>query len=178
MNLRFPDGTSYEGAAILEAKKRELGKHRIREIRIPQLRKISNNAKYPLLLLYDREPIASLLDENHPFARASGGWLRPTHGVRAAVVPLTAALASGRKDIWLYRFATSFAQQIATRYFNGLDLDPSPDVVAAVKGAATRLGVPAYVLAVTVLHGDIDGASPDIPPPDVNRDNLTPFGQS
>lgn len=189
LNFTFRDGTSLEGVAFYESKKREWNSQRLASIRKGQLRRIHNNLWNARLLVYDREPILSAAfeaedqDWHDAFVERvllDDGDLVLAHPTRspmalpftnAGVIPLGLVLATGRHDTSLYKYALPLSYQLCFRNLQGLDLDHDPDVIRATMGQSQTYGVPRTTLVISVRRGPGEG-----PPllPDVNDNTLEP----
>ncbi len=62
VNINYQDGTSINGAAFLEAKKRDWRKTTFGAMKLPQAKKILKSAPRSQYLLYDYEEITGLLN--------------------------------------------------------------------------------------------------------------------
>src|SRR5690554_4811639 len=62
VNINYRDGTSVNGAAFLEAKKRDWRKTTFGTMKLPQAKKILKNAPHSQYLLYDYEEITNFLN--------------------------------------------------------------------------------------------------------------------
>lgn len=185
----FRDGTSLEGVAFYESKKREWNSQKLASIRKGQLKRIHNNLWSARLLVYDREPILSAAFEAEgqdwydAFVERvllDDGGLVLTHPTRAPMslpftnagtIPLGPVLATGRHDTSLYKYAFPLSYQLCFRNLQGLDLDHDPEVISATMGQSRAYGVPRTTLVVSVRRGPGEGLPPV---PDINEDALEP----
>lgn len=187
-NFSFRDGTTLDGVAFYEAKKREWKSQKLAAIRKGQLGRIHNNLWNARLLVYDREPILSaafeagldrwfgsfaprvfLEDGRLVVPMQARGMPVSVPYTHAGVIPLGPVLATAKFDTSLYKYALPWSYQLCFRNFQGLDLDHDAETVKAVVGHSQKYGVPRTTLLVSVRRGPGDG----LPPlPDVNGDVL------
>lgn len=157
---RMPDGAVLEGAGFLEAKVRGRDTNKFLQVRHDQVTRLLSSSTACRLLLYDYNPVTildyqdELLSQNywHPHEPYRFQGRRTTH---APVLPLALAAALNVYDDSLYSYCHSLSYQICRRYLAMHDLDFTAPAIAAVRGFATAIGAPRYIIVV----------------------DLTPFGQ-
>ncbi len=158
VNLSFKDGTSLNGAAFLEAKKRDWRKTTFKAMNIPQLKRIIKHAPRANYLLYDYEDITNFLHgtsfyEERSYYRSP---LLSTPKTRAVCVPLNLAGATKFKDTLLYRHGTPLSIMLANRYFQGLDLEFDDRAKQIATGYLKKFGLPKYVMKIDIAEGEIE----------------------
>jgi hypothetical protein len=155
VSINYKDGTSINGAAFLEAKKRDWRKTSFGAMRVAQARKILKNAPRAQYLLYDYEDITSFLsspihtEEFSHYARMSHGFPL-TSKTRAVCVPLNLADSSDIKDTLLYRHGTPLSIMLACRYFQGLDLEFDETSKQVATGHLKKFGLPKYIIKIDI----------------------------
>jgi hypothetical protein len=165
INIFYKDGTHLEGAAFLEAKKRDRRKTSFSAMRAQQLKRILKHAPRAQYLLYDYEDITGfqaapvfMNDLRHFYLRHEiADSLVPR--TSAVCVPMDIAGATGFKDTLLYRYGTPLSMMLASRYFQGLDLDFSKEALGVASGFLAKFGHPKYVLEVTIFENGSEPSS-------------------
>ncbi|HLO86775.1 MAG TPA: hypothetical protein VK203_17480 [Nostocaceae cyanobacterium] len=175
VRIKYPDNSIIEGVTSLEAKIKHKKTRRFQEIKGRQLQTISANIKYPMLLMYDYQPIEKVHDYSF--------FPSTTKQNYAAVVPINVVYSIIR-DVkpdfhnqdknnktpvdakTIYKFSVPLAYQIIFRYFRGLDLDFDHDLVKYIKGYEFEEGnyrrvieersLPQYLLCISVDYGELE----------------------
>lgn len=158
VNINYKDGTGINGVAFLEAKKRDWRKTTFSAMKMPQAKRIVNNAPRSQYLLYDYEDIANFLhcslysQELEYFHHRRGTQIPFAPVTRAVCVPLNLAVATGNKDTLLYRHGLPLSHMLSNRYFQGLDLefDDRPKQIAT--GFLKKFGLPKYVVKIDITE--------------------------
>ncbi|MHC5741182.1 MAG: hypothetical protein ACYTXT_04600 [Nostoc sp.] len=175
IRIVYPGVLDFEGVTSLEAKKIHKNKRKFQEIKGKQLNIISSNIKYPMLLLYDNQSIQKFHDYSF--------FPSTTKQNHAVVVPIHIAesIIRGKDPDYLgqdkdqnklpidansiYKFSVPLAYQILFRYFRGLDLDFSRNLIELIKGYESEdlfnlqeRNLPQYLLQVSVSYGDSDSS--------------------
>lgn len=162
VNINYKDGTSINGAAFLEAKKRDWRKTTFGAMNIPQAKRILKNAPRSQYLLYDYEEITNFLngsmylEEISPYHHRRGMSVQFAPVTRAVCVPLNLAVATASKDTILYRHGVPLSQVLSNRYFQGLDLEFDDQAKNIATGFLTQFGLPKYVVKVDISANDRD----------------------
>jgi hypothetical protein len=168
ISARLRDGSTVEGAALIEAKLRHLKTHRFKQITVTQARQIARNVPHAMMLLYDYDEV--------PVHDAAPEFYLPFWGVfqsdrtitRAPIVPLSLVAETAKNDRSLYDFACSPSFQFAHRYFQCLDLDFSTKAISAIKGFPGKIGQPAHIMTI-----QITAAGGQLPPAaDINDEDF------
>lgn len=165
VKIKFKDNDAIEGVGFLEAKKKYIGTNTFDALKFNQLTRIKNNAPHAMLLLYDFSVIRSYfpyifqLDSAVRFSRTN-----------AVVCQIDPAINLNRNDIGLYKICYPLSYQLAHRYFRGLDLEYSPEILAQAKGYASEMGFPKYVITITISSMEEEPERPDL-----NRDLFSEF---
>lgn len=162
VNINYKDGTSINGAAFLEAKKRDWRKTTFGAMKIPQAKRILKNAPRSQYLLYDYEEITNFLNSS----LHQEELIRFYHGrelqvplapiTRAVCVPLNLAVATKSKDTILYRHSVPLSQMLSNRYFQGLDLEFDDQSKQIATGFLTKFGLPKYVVTVDISANEVE----------------------
>lgn len=158
VTISYRDGTSLEGSAFLEAKRRDWRKTTFSAMNKNQLRRILKHAPRAHYLLYDYEDItgfSNAVSFASEIRRYGGFWSGlVTERTNSICVPLNVADATGFKDTLLYRHGTPFSWMLSNRYFQGLDLEFDPTAKAISKGFLDKFGLPRFIMKVDVTeHG-------------------------
>jgi hypothetical protein len=162
VNINYKDGTSINGAAFLEAKKRDWRKTTFGAMRVKQARKILKNAPRAQYLLYDYEDITNFLhtslhiDEMRHYYSRKDLHFSLTPKTRAVCVPLNLADSLKIKDTLLYRHGTPLSFMLACRYFQGLDLEFDEASKQVATGFLKKFGLPKYVIKIDITEGDLE----------------------
>jgi hypothetical protein len=173
VKITYPGSPPFEGVTSLEAKKIHKTKRRFEEIKGKQLNKISSAVQYPMLLMYDNQPIEKIHDYSFfPSTRKAN---------HAVVVPIdiVESIINDKDPYYfdeykkskkmsidgksIYNFSVPLAYQILFRYFRGLDLDFNKDLTRYIKGyqdedLSNQLerSLPQYLLLISVSYGDAE----------------------
>lgn len=154
VNISFKDGTSLEGVAFLEAKRRDRLKTTFSAMNKRQLRRILKHAPRAQYLLYDYEDITGFADTSLFLEKIS---LFPpfrhsalAEKTRSLCVPLNVADATGFKDTLLYRHGTPLSLMFTKRYFQGLDLEFDNTAKSVATGFLDKFGLPKYILKIKI----------------------------
>lgn len=162
VNISHKDGTDLHGAAFLEAKKRDWRKTSFSAMKIPQAKRILKNAPRSQYLLYDYEEITNFLlassyqEELRHYHYRRGSQIPFSAVTRAVCVPINLALETGNKDTLLYRHGTPLSLQLASRYFNGLDLEFDEISIKVATGFLDKFGLPEYVIKIDIIENGIE----------------------
>ncbi|GAF53820.1 hypothetical protein [Psychrobacter sp. JCM 18900] len=162
VNINYKDGTDLHGVAFLEAKKRDWRKTSFSAMKIPQAKRILKNAPRSHYLLYDYEEITNFLsassyqEELKYYYYHRGSQIPFSAVTRAVCVPLDLALETGNKDTLLYRYGTPLSLQLASRYFNGLDLEFDETSKKVATGFLEKFGLPKYVIKIDIIENGIE----------------------
>jgi len=172
LSAQLRDGTQLVGAGFIEAKIRDITKHRFLQIRQKQNAHIIRNAPNAQTLLYSPADVPVF----DPAAYDAWPWffIEPPLAAkitRGPVVPISLVHATKKKDVSLYDLACSPSFQFVHRYFNCLDLEFSRDAIDAVRGFPKKLGQPNYILKIRLAP--LDHELPRMP--DVNTDAFAPI---
>ncbi|WP_185696493.1 hypothetical protein [Halomonas sp. YLB-10] len=178
VNIHYKDGEHLEGAAFLEAKRRQRRKTTFDAMRAQQLNKLLKHAPRAHYLLYDYEDITGFqsspvfFDEVRHFYRRNwpAGSVAPR--TSAVCVPLNVAKATGYKDTLLYRYATPLSVMLSCRFFQGLDLEFGSEALQVAAGFLEKFGLPSYILEVEISEA---GAEPTKKTDYVNRQRYEPM---
>ncbi|HIF5642179.1 TPA: hypothetical protein ACX3DU_004681, partial [Vibrio parahaemolyticus] len=168
VNINYRDGSSLNGSAFLEAKKRDWRKTTFGAMRIPQAKKILKNAPRAQYLLYDYEDITSFLNgslysEELDYYYCHRMDVVPHAPVtRAVCVPLNLAVATGDKDTILYRHGLPLSLMLSTRYFQGLDLEFDDTSNQVATGFLKKFGLPKFVVKIDIRDSNSDGNDSDL----------------
>lgn len=168
VNINYKDGTSINGAAFLEAKKRDWRKTTFSAMNTPQAKRILKNAPRSQYLLYDYEEITNFLngslylEEISPFYHKRRLQVSFAPVTRAVCIPLNLAVATAFKDTILYRHGVPLSQMLSTRYFQGLDLEFDDQAKQIATGFLTKFGLPKYVVKVDISTNEVDGKDQDL----------------
>lgn len=168
VNINYQDGTSINGAAFLEAKKRDWRKTTFGAMKLLQAKKILKNAPRSQYLLYDYEEITSFLngslylEELSYYYHHRGGHVPFAPVTRAVCVPLNLAVATASKDTLLYRHGVPFSQMLSNRYFQGLDLEFDDTSKKVATGFLTRFGLSKFVVKIDIVELGSDGGDNDL----------------
>lgn len=161
VNISYRDGTSLEGVAFLEAKKRDWRKTTFSAMNKTQLKRILKHAPRAHYLLYDYEDITGFSNSvsfGHEINRYRSYWPGLLTEITSSLcVPLNVAGATGFKDTLLYRHGTPLSWMLSTRYFQGLDLEFDDTAKAVATGFLNKFGLPKFVMKVEVIE---QGAEP------------------
>lgn len=156
VNISYRDGTSLEGVAFLEAKKRDWRKTTFGAMNEKQLKRILEHAPRAHYLLYDYEDITGFTNAvsfGSEVSRYGLYW----HGLvtertSSLCVPLNVADATGFKDTLLYRHGTPFSWMLSNRYFQGLDLEFDDTAKAIATGFLDKFDLPKFIMRVDVTE--------------------------
>jgi hypothetical protein len=156
VNINYKDGSSVNGVAFLEAKKRDWRKTTFSAMRVNQAKKIIRNAPRAQYLLYDYEEITNFLNgslfteemESYYYRREIALPFAPI--TRSVCVPIDLALAKGDKDTLLYRHGLPLSLVLSTRYFQGLDLEFDDKSKEVATGFLNKFGLPKFVVKVDI----------------------------
>jgi hypothetical protein len=151
VNINYQDGDRIEGAAFLEAKKRERDRTRFGAMKTGQLKRIRKHAPSSMVLLYDYEDITQFADTGAFTEGWKGLVLKPC--TCSVVVPSNTILSVQKKNTTLYKFSIPFSYQLFFRYLQGFDLEFGEQPKKIAKGYATKLGAPTYLVIVSVAYG-------------------------
>ena len=168
VNINYRDGTSINGAAFLEAKKRDWRKTTFGAMKLPQAKKILKNAPRSQYLLYDYEEITNFLsgslylEELSYYYHHRGMHVPLAPVTRAVCVPLNLAVATTSKDTLLYRHGVPFSQMLSNRYFQGLDLEFDDTSKKVATGFLKKFGLPKFVVTINISEPDVDGGDHDL----------------
>ena len=168
VNINYKDGTSINGAAFLEAKKRDWRKTTFGAMKITQAKRIIKNAPRSQYLLYDYEDITNFLNGSMYLEEITPYYYRRKIPVpfapvtRAVCVPLNLAVATASKDTILYRYGVPLSQVLSNRYFQGLDLEFDDQAKKIATGFLTKFGLPKHVVKVDISANDIDVRDKDL----------------
>jgi hypothetical protein len=158
VNISYKDGTNINGAAFLEAKKRDWRKTTFGAMRVKQARKILKNAPRAHYLLYDYEDITNFLntsihlDEMRNYYSIEDLPFSLTPRTRVVCVPLNLADSSSIKDTLLYRHGTPLSFMLAYRYFQGLDLEFDEASKQVATGFLKKFSLPKYVVKIDITE--------------------------
>lgn len=163
------EGETIEGVALLEAKKRSLGKNVFEAMRLDQLKRIQSNAPNSRLLLYDYDQIIGFEDNISALGVASNRFLRDwpyghphqTAFSHVVALPTSIALVGKMKNSRLYKFSIPFSVQLCSRYLRGYDLEYDPKAVSIVKGFADKYGGMRNLLLIGISTGEEEPSLPD-----------------
>lgn len=163
INIDYRDGTSINGVAFLEAKKRDWRKTTFGAMKLPQAKRILKNAPRSQYLLYDYEEITNFLNSNlyleelrsYHFRRGSKIPSIPV--TRAVCVPLNLAVARSSRDTSLYRYGTPLSEMLSDRYFQGLDLEFDETSKKVATGYLEKFGLPKIVMKIDIVELSTDG---------------------
>lgn len=156
IDIKYEDGSSLQGGAVLEAKKKEQGTIRFDAIKEDQQTAIQGKAPHAMMLLYDYEQITKFGESS----LMRPGWhqywpLKSTTFTHAVACPISSSRATGWKNTSLYRISVPFSYQLCYRYFGGLDLDFGEELVKLLRGDV-ELGAPKYLLVFSLAHGRVE----------------------
>lgn len=158
INIKYKDSTDISGVAFLEAKKRDWRKTTFGAMRMPQAKKILKNAPRAQYLLYDYEEITKFLygslysEELIHYRHERDIKRRLSEVTRAVCVPLNLALATGYKDMLLYRNGLPLSLMLSNRYFQGLDLEFDETSKQVATGFLNKFGLPKYIVKIDILE--------------------------
>ena len=174
------EGESFEGAGLLEAKRRYEGKLTFDALKHDQLSRITTETPHSFVLFYDYADITGFSDNIVPWKRTDNRDFQSTLYTNSVVVPSHTVTSVKKRCTSLYKFALPFSYQLCARYMRGFDLDSNERTVAALKGFAADLGGPRYVLVINVSSSVRDqrggGADPEKTlGPSVNRKEYSPL---
>jgi hypothetical protein len=178
VKINYKDGEHLQGAAFLEAKRRQRRKTNFDAMRAKQVNKILKHAPRAQYLLYDYEDITgfqsapAFLHEIQNFYRRNWQTGSVAPRTSAVCVPLNVAKATGYKDTLLYRYATPLSMMLSCRYFQGLDLEFGKEAIEVACGYLEKFGLPSYVLEVEISEA---GAEPKENTASVNRQRYEPM---
>lgn len=173
VKIHYKDGTHLEGAAFLEAKRRDWRKTSFGAMNWHQLNRVLKNAPRSQYLLYDYEDITSFrnpigfMSELEPYYSRRHMPLSVTATTRAVCVPLNIAKATGYKDTLLYRYATPLSFMLTSRYFQGQDLEFDETSLGIAAGFVKKFGLPKFIFEI---HISEEGAEPQIDSHRINND--------
>jgi len=162
VNINYRDGTSVNGAAFLEAKKRDWRKTTFGAMKLPQAKKILKNAPHSQYLLYDYEEITNFLNgslylEELSYYHHRRGWSVPLVPVtRAVCVPINLAVETASKDTLLYRHGIPLSQMLSNRYFQGLDLEFDDTSKKIATGFLKKFGLSKFVVKIDIAEPGAD----------------------
>lgn len=168
VNINYRDGTSINGAAFLEAKKRDWRKTTFGAMKLPQAKKILKNAPHAQYLLYDYEEITNFLngslylEELSYYYHHRGASVPFAPVTRAVCVPLNLAVATTSKDTLLYRHGVPFSQMLSNRYFQGLDLEFDDTSKKVATGFLKKFGLPKFVVKIDIAEPGSDSGDYDL----------------
>ncbi|MDR0174525.1 hypothetical protein [Enterobacter sichuanensis] len=158
VNICYKDGTSINGVAFLEAKKRDWRKTTFSAMKVTQAKKILKNAPRSQYLLYDYEEITNFLkgslcsvEMEHYFYRR-GSYIPFSEVTRAVCVPLNLAVVTSHKDTLLYRHGLPLSTMLSTRYFQGLDLEFDETAKGIATGFLKKFGLPKFIMKIDILE--------------------------
>ncbi|MFV0543138.1 MAG: hypothetical protein ACK5L8_05530 [Marinicella pacifica] len=168
VNINYKDGSSVNGVAFLEAKKRDWRKTTFSAMRVNQAKRILKNAPHAQYLLYDYEEITSFLNgslyseemEHYYFRRELPVPFAPV--TRSVCVPLNLALAKGDKDTLLYRHGLPLSLVLSTRYFQGLDLEFDEQSKRVATGFLKKFGLSKYVVKIDIIESSAEPSEDDL----------------
>lgn len=155
VDLTFKDGRTLAGAAFLEAKKKAYNSTRFDAMKHEQAARILEHAPRAQYLLYDHLSITDFVDtglglqdmEKYNWFDDFGPYTARTN---ATCCPMNLALASGLKDISLYRHSTPLSVMITRRYFEGLDLEFSEEALKIGSGFLAHKGLPRHIMKLDI----------------------------
>lgn len=161
INISYKDGSSVNGVAFLEAKKRDRGKTTFSAMKPKQAETIISNAPRAQYLLYDYEYITNFLNDSffheevkHYYYKEEVAFpVVPT--TRSVCVPINLALAKNYKDKLLYRHGLPFSIVLSTRYFQGLDLEFDEQSKKVATGFLEKFGLAKFVVKVDISESGI-----------------------
>ncbi|WP_353932723.1 hypothetical protein WJM97_09105 [Okeanomitos corallinicola TIOX110] len=165
------DRNHFEGVTSLEAKIRHKKTGKFEEIKVNQLNRISKNLQYPMLLMYDYNPIDKFHDYSFfpSTARRNHTAVVPINIVKSIIPTVPDYLKKDKNSKTsidtkgIYKFSVPLAYQIIFRYFRGLDLDFDQDLIRIMKGYENEeldaydlreILLPKYLLLVHVNYGN------------------------
>lgn len=178
LTIHYSDGEHLQGAAFLEAKRRQRRKTSFDAMRAKQLNKLMKHAPRAHYLLYDYEDITGFqsdlvfMEEIRHFYGSTWPTRMVTPCTSAVCVPLNVAKATGYKDTLLYRYGTPLSMMLAYRYFQGLDLEFGEKAIDAASGYLEKFGLPSYILEVKIFE---NGAEPTDEAVYVNQNRYAPM---
>jgi hypothetical protein len=154
--ISYKDGTSLEGVAFLEAKRRDWRKTTFSAMNQRQLRRILKHAPRAQYLLYDYEDITGFINTSY-FVEEISRYTPFRHSSLAEktsslCVPLNVADATGFKDTLLYRHGTPLSLMLTKRYFRGLDLEFDNTAKSIATGFLNNFGLPTYILKIKITE--------------------------
>ena len=173
VKITYPGSAPFEGVTSLEAKKIHKTKRKFEEIKSRQLNTISREVQYPMLLMYDNQPIEKIHDYSFfPSTRkANHAVVVPIDIVESIINDKNSSYLDESKNSKkisiagknIYNFSVPLAYQILFRYFRGLDLDFHKHLIRYTKGyqeedLSNQLerSLPQYLLLVSVSYGDVE----------------------
>ncbi|QNU62906.1 hypothetical protein [Vreelandella titanicae] len=168
VNINYKDGSSVNGVAFLEAKKRDWRKTTFSAMRVNQAKRILKNAPRAQYLLYDYDEITGFLNgslysdemEYYYFRRGLTVPFSPI--TRSVCVPLNLALTKGDKDTLLYRHGLPLSFVLSTRYFQGLDLEFDEKSKQVATGFLNKFGLSKYVVKVDIIESGAELSDDDL----------------
>ncbi len=131
-------------------------------MKVPQAKKILKNAPRSQYLLYDYEEITNFLsvssyqEELRQYHYHKDSQTAFSAVTRAVCVPLNLALETGDKDTLLYRHGIPLSLQLASRYFNGLDLEFDEISIKVATGFLDKFGLSKYVIKIDIIENGIE----------------------
>ena len=118
------------------------------------LKGIYENAPNARLLLYNYQPMSSMVPTGLDTKQETGGILPKMPVTFTAVTNLNTALSLNLKNDRLHKISIPFSYQFAFRYLYGLDLEFGDDKIKSAQGYLTEgIGFPDYTVMVTVKPG-------------------------
>lgn len=168
VEITFSNNNSLQGVAFLEAKRTYPDKYDSYDaIKWDQLSRISKSANHRMVF-YDNKPSYPLSNclvdcPNYVFCiLRNSDYLNDGTYVYTALTHHAITLKSKKRED-LHEISIPFSYQIFSRYFQGLDLDFSPELVDGVKNFAQTKsdGVKFLVVANVVIGGDSEPSVDD-----------------
>jgi len=156
-NITYHDGHETEGITFYQSHTKDPDKNTFSSLRKDNLKRMNSNSPHSQLLLYDYDSITGMAFATSPeyvvgnSPHSWGNWLPGTH---AATAPSDLSLSLGLKTTGLYKITLPFAYQLCYRNFFGLDLDHQKSVLDIGRGLKTDKGNPAYLITVSLAHGN------------------------
>ncbi|MGM3307631.1 hypothetical protein ACSQ6I_16960 [Anabaena sp. WFMT] len=173
VKIIYPGSHPFEGVTSLEAKIRHKTTRKFAEIKGKQLNIISSNVKYPMLLMYDYQPIEKFHDYSFfpSTTKRNHAVVVPVDIVESIIREIDPYYPEKDKNHKIsidgksiYKFTVPLAYQILFRYFRGLDLDFNQNLIRSMKGYENEefplsynlreAPLPQYLLLVNVNYGD------------------------
>lgn len=163
VKIKYADDSEIEGIGFLEAKRKYSDTGKFDKLEQEQMKRIYNNAPHSFLLLYDYEPTLifpksiNFFKDIHYQRKLLWNGLELT-----GLIPSTYSLViptsyysefSPKCGTNLYKFGNPLSYQFCGRYFLGLDLHFSKDLIDEAKGFAKEKNFIPYLMILRIGIG-------------------------